>query len=757
MTLAQSEIGTPKADLSKQEGSKIAPLPDEPNRTPTHQDIRSSPLLQAVEVIARHHNLPFSQASALTGLPLGESGLGITHLEAAFANVGLAARVVKKRASEVPLIVCPFLVVFKGGDIGIVHGKRGMTGKYLLEMAGHAGRRAVTAKALDAETMPYAVYASPAVDTFSEGEEGRELARGHWLWSTVRRFWGAWSQVVLVALFVNLLALALPIFVMNVYDRVIPYNAIPTLWALAAGVALALGFDFLLRMLRATIIDNAGRRIDMRVSSDIYNHVLDARMDQRPHSAGDIASSVREFENVRDFFTSASLTSAIDLVFVGLFLAVLWIIVGPLVLVPLIAVPVVLLATILIQIPLAKSVKKGLVSNHHRHSVLVESLVGVETVKTTSSEGAFQRRWDAAVADTVRATSSSRFWSSLSMFFSMFVQQSVSVVIIVWGVYLVAAGDISVGALIASNILAGRVLAPLGGIAMTLTRSQQSFSALAGLNKLMALPRDHDLSTRRAGEITSARLEFRDVGFTYPGTDHSVLKAMNLTITPGERVGIVGRVGSGKSTVGKLLCGLYETTDGGILLDDVDVKHCNRADLRRAVGFVSQSPDLFSGTLRENICFNGAVSAEKFEEACFVSGVAVFAQSHPLGYEMPVGERGAFLSGGQKQAVALARALILQPRILFLDEPSAAMDTTTEAALVRNLKAHKSKLHTFIVATHRTSLLDLVDRIIVLDKGAVVHDGPRDQVLRAMNPKANKARLAKGGARVRAKVNPDGA
>ncbi|MEL6967442.1 MAG: type I secretion system permease/ATPase, partial [Pseudomonadota bacterium] len=646
-----------------------------------------SPFLDAVEALARHHNLPCSRAAVLAGLPLEEGRIKPSQFEAAFANIGLAARLVKKPVSDVPLIVCPFLVVFKGGDFGIVHRRRGKRGKFSVEIAGHPGRRWVKAKDLEAETLPYAIYVSPALDTFSEGEAARDEAKGHWLWSTVRRFWGAWSQVVLVALFVNVLALALPLFVMNVYDRVIPYNAIPTLWALAAGVALALGFDFLLRMMRATIIDNAGRRIDMRVSADIYRHVLDARMDGRPQSAGDIASSVREFENVRDFFTSASLTSAIDLVFIGLFLFVLWIIVGPLVLVPLVAVPLVLFATLLIQVPLARSVRKGLISNHHRHSVLVESLVGVETVKATSSEGAFQRRWEASVADTVRATSKSRFWSSLSMFFSTFVQQAVSVIIIVWGVFLVSAGDISIGALIASNILAGRVLAPLGGIAMTLSRSQQSFSALAGLNRLMKLPRDHDMKIHRPQTITSAKLELRDVGFTYPQAQHAVLEGITLKVAPGERVGIIGRVGCGKSTLGKLLCGLFDSTTGGIILDDVDIKHINRSDLRRAVGYVSQTPDLFSGSLRENIAFNGPVSDEAFAIACAVSGVADFATAHPLGYDMPVGERGAFLSGGQKQAVAIARALIQQPRILFLDEPSAAMDTATEAVLVQQLKA----------------------------------------------------------------------
>ncbi|MEP0944202.1 MAG: type I secretion system permease/ATPase [Rhizobiaceae bacterium] len=690
-------------------------------------------LLAAIEWIAEQHQRQFSGATTLSGLPIQDGCLTVANIEGAFENLGLSARIVRKSPVNVPLIVCPFMVFFEGGDVGIVTGRRGKRGKFKVIVGGETKPRAISQRELQRQTSNIVVYVSPANDVFSDEPNIRQIAKGHWLWATVRRFWGAWTQVVLVAFLVNLLGLALPLFIMNVYDRVIPYQAIPTLWALSIGVVLALVFDFILRMLRATVIDNAGRRIDMKVSSDVFNHVLDTKMSQRRGSAGEIASSVREFESVRDFFTSASLTSAIDLLFIGVFLAVLWVIVGPLVLVPLVAVPLVLVATLLIQIPMNKSVITGLASSNNRHSVLVESLVGVETIKASSAEGPFQRRWEAAVADTVRATSKTRFWSSLAIFFCMSVQQMVSVIVVVWGVYLVTAGDISVGALIASNILAGRVLAPLGGIAMTLSRLQQSVNALRNLGQLMKAERDHGDDGDHTQQVTEGRLDLRDVQFNYPNGAHVVLKGINISIQPGEKIGIIGRVGSGKSTLGKLLCGLFESSDGAIVLDDIDLKHRRAADVRDAIYYVPQEADLFSGTIRDNICFNGPVSSEVFEMASKVAGVEAFVQQEPLGFEMPVGERGRNLSGGQRQAVSLARCLVNESRILFLDEPTSAMDTTTEAAFVKHLKELQRQDRTILIATHRSTLLDLVDRIIVLEQGRVVADGDKAQVLKELS------------------------
>ena len=700
-------------------------------------------LLSAIERIAEHHQRQFSEATTLSGIPLSDGCLAAPNLEQAFDNLGLSARLVRKSPVNVPLIVCPFMVFFIGGDVGVVTGRRGRRGKFKVIVGGETKPRLISPRDLQRQTQNLVAYVSPANDVFSDEDNMRQIAKGHWLWATVRRFWGAWAQVVVVAFLVNLLGLALPLFIMNVYDRVIPYQAIPTLWALSIGVVLALVFDFILRMLRATVIDNAGRRIDMKVSSDVFSHVLDTKMAQRRSSAGEIAGSVREFESVRDFFTSASLTSAIDLLFIGVFLAVLWVIVGPLVLVPLLAVPLVLLVTLLIQIPMNKSVITGLTSSNNRHSVLVESLVGVETIKASSAEGPFQRRWEAAVADTVRATSRTRFWSSLAIFFCMTVQQMVSVIVIVWGVYLVTSGDISVGALIASNILAGRVLAPLGGVAMTLSKLQQSVNALRNIGDLMKADRDHGTDLDHTAAVAKANLELRDVQFHYPSSDHGVLKGISATINPGEKIGIIGRVGSGKSTLGKLLCGLFDSTDGAIILDDVDLKHRRTADVRDAIYYVPQEADLFSGSIRDNICFNGPVDPELFAMASKVSGVEAFVQQEPLGYEMPVGERGRNLSGGQRQAVALARCLVNDSRILFLDEPTSAMDTTTEAAFVQHMKETLNKDRTVIIATHRSTLLDLVDRIIVLDQGRIVKDGDKAQVLAELSGKKPPRKTSK--------------
>jgi ATP-binding cassette subfamily C protein LapB len=365
--------------------------------------------------------------------------------------------------------------------------------------------------------------------------------------------------------------------------------------------------------------------------------------------------------------------------------------------------------------------------------VLIEALVGIETVKSIGAEGALQKKWENAVAGSVRSSSQTRFWSSVAMFFSMFVQQAVSVVMIVWGVFLIAEGDITIGALIASNMLAGRVIAPLAGIAMTIARSQQSFASLRHLNALMRLERDHaDTArgiTRNAGEVRSGEIEFKDVGFTYPGQGSKALAGVSLNISPGERVGIIGRVGSGKSTVGKLLCGLYECQEGAITIDGIDSKHYRVAELRKAVAYLGQEAQLFSGTLKENIVLPDINAYGDFDRSTSVAGVAAIAASHPLGFGMPVGERGGSLSGGQRQAVALARLMMRPARIVFLDEPTSAMDNASEAAFIAGFRQWLSPETTLIVATHRVSMLELVDRIIVLEAGRVLADGPKMDVL----------------------------
>lgn len=711
------------------------------------------PLLAALEYLASHHQRPFSKAAVLQGLPLQGGVLTLDMFARGAERLGFEAKIVNRRPSEVSGLVCPFIVLLKSGDAAIVLEKRSRWRKIPVVVPGSDVKKMRLAD-LNRESTDTVIYVADRRQQEAVASDAAMTRRmkGHWLWSVVWRLWPTWFYVILAALVINLLGLALPLFVMNVYDRVIPNNSVPTLWALAAGVAIALGADFMLRMLRAGVIENSGRRVDMKVSATLFEQALDASMASRAARAGEFANHIREFEAVRDFFTSSSIVSVIDLMFIGVFLGLLYMIVGELALVPLLAVPLVLVATLLIQIPLSRSVNAAQFTKTSRHTILVESMVSIETVKAVAGEGVMQKKWEDAVAGSVRASSSMRFWSSLAMYFTMSVQQCVSVVLIIWGVYLVAAGNITIGALIASNILAGRVLAPLGSIAMTLARAQQSFSALKQLNQMMRLDRDHKTPPDGGGRIDKGRLEIRDLEFAYRGQQTKALDGLSLRIAPGERVGIVGRVASGKSTLGKILCGLYAADRGAVIIDGTDVKHCWMADLRKAVSYVGQEPELFAGTLRENILFGRRDDDKGFEEATQASGIASLAQTHPLGYSMQVGERGRAISGGQRQAVAIARALLGKPRVLFLDEPTSAMDNLTEAAFMRSFRNWLKPDTTLILATHRVSLLELVDRLVVLENGRVAADGPRDKVLASLV----KRKLVASGDKAGGKEGADG-
>lgn len=706
------------------------------------------PYLAALEFVAFFHRKPFSQAEIERCVP-SEGGVldAKTFCEAA-RRLDMTAKVAEALPSDVSALVCPYVVPLKNGSVGVVTEKDRREGARLV-IPGSPAAIKVTRKKLDEQALGAVILvadnASDDADVDADTNSGRS-GRGHWLWSVAARYWSTWIYVVVAALVINLLGLALPLFVMNVYDRVIPNNSIPTLYALAVGVLIALFFDFVLRMLRAIIIDHSGRKIDMRVSSHLFEQAMDATMASRTMGAGEIGSHIREFESVRDFFTSASISSAIDLLFIGIFLTVLWLFVGQLALVAMIAVPIVLVATLFIQIPLGRSVSKAQQLIANRQAILVESLVSVETVKAVAGEGAMQRKWERAISGSIRSGASIRFWSSLAMFFTMSTQQVVSVLVLVWGSFLVAAGDISIGALVAANLLSGRVLAPLSSIAMTLARTQQSVTALRQLNKLMRLERDHQPARETAGKIKSGEIEFRNVVFSYPRQDGKAIDGLSLVIKPGEKVGIVGRVGSGKSTFGKLLNALYVPDEGHLLIDGHDTRHYNRSDLRTSIVYCGQDADLFSGSLRDNMLITNPDGEEELERAARASGVAGFALNHPLGYSRMIGERGQGLSGGQRQAVALARALIARPKVLFLDEPTSAMDTMSEMQMIRGISETMNEEMTLIVATHRSSLLALVSRLIVLDGGRLVADGPKDQVLALLRKNSNEIASNPAGA-----------
>jgi ATP-binding cassette, subfamily C, bacterial LapB len=699
------------------------------------------PLLASLGYLARHFGKPFSKASVLSGLPLHHNQITADLFPRAAEKIGLKARILRRRISQVPALVLPVVILFDSGDVGVVVSKVGKDKVSVVFPAVSEDRQVLSIKSLQKDSNGFLFYitVNDTEGVAATGKSGAEKNKGHWLWSAVYKFWPSWTQVILAALIINLLALALPLFVMNVYDRVIPNLAIPTLWALAAGVSIAIVFDIILKQVRAVTLDMAGRRVDMQVAASLYEHALGISMDKRPGAAGVIANQIRDFESVRDFFTSSSIIAVTDLLFVGIFVLILWLIVGPLAFVPLAAIPVVLLITLFVQIPLARSVQRSQVQSSRRHSILIEGLICVEAIKSVGGESVMQRRWEDAVAATARANSSTKFWSTFTLNFTGMVQQVVSVVVIVWGVFLVGDGSITIGALIAANILSGRILSPLGNIAMTAARAQYSFAAMRSISEFMELESERDQSVASGLVIEKGEIEFRDVSYTYPQQAQPALSGISFKTSPGETIGIIGRVGSGKTTLGKLIARLYTQDQGSILVDGMDSRQYEIPEYREAIGYVSQEPDLIAGTLRDNIILGKPTASEaEIAEVVEMSGVKDFIANHPLGLNMLIGERGRGLSGGQRHAVSFARILLKQPQVLFLDEPSGALDTKTEAALISNLQRWSRSDRTLIVCTHRSSLLKLVDRIMVVEGGRLVIDGPRDAVLTALKNQASK-------------------
>jgi ATP-binding cassette subfamily C protein LapB len=692
-----------------------------------HNDV----LLGCLELAARLLGRPV--APVLSHLPLPPDGnLTVDLFARAAESAGLRAKVVERLPSKVPALLVPYVVLLKSGDACVVVNQTSRRLKVVFPALSDASR-SLSGTALDRMANGTVILMTLAEMPLQEDAAGSEPIRKHWFWSDVLSFWPAWIQIVLAASVLNILGLVFPLFVMNVYDRVIPNMAIPTLWALTTGVLIALAFDFLLRQLRAVVLDQSGRRLDMKISSVLFEHSLAIKMAARTESTGGLANRLREFDTVRDFFTSSSVLAITDFLFIGVFIWVLMLIVGPIAYVPMVAVPVVLFGTLFVQIPLARSVAAAQVGASRRHSILIEALSGIEAIKSVSGEGVMQRRFESAIADSAKSNSAVRFWSALALHFTSTVQQAAGILVVVWGVYLVADGSISVGGLIAASLLTGRILAPLGNIAMTLAKAQQAFAAMKGISSLVKLPRETSVISGTAQTVTRGAVEFRNVDFKYPGAPTPALANVSVVVAPGERIGVIGRVGSGKSTFGKLLCGLYAPIEGTILVDGVEIRSYSPAVLRQGVGYLGQDAELLSGTLRENIVLGRPTATElEIQSVVKLAGVDAFASPHPLGLSQPIGERGRGLSGGQKQAVALARLLLRKPRLLFLDEPSSAMDVNSETELIRRLKDGIDRNTTLFVCSHRLAFLELVDRLIVIDRGKIVADGKKDDVLQAL-------------------------
>ncbi len=700
---------------------------------PAHR-IAHDPLLGCLVVLTRLEHNPYSPETLIAGLPLVDNKLTPDLFVRAAGRAGLSAQIVARPLEEISSLVLPAVVLLHHAQACILikkdDEKEVVT---VIQPETGEGQREIPFAELNQQYTGYAIFCRPSFHFDSRTDEDTKERPRSWFWGVIATTWKLYSEVLVASFFINIFAIASSLFVMNVYDRVVPNNAFETLAVLSIGIIIVFCFDFLMKMLRGYFIDIAAKKSDVILSASIFEQMMGIRMEVRPESVGNFANNMQQFDSFRDFFTSSTISALIDLPFVLFFLIIIAMIGGSVVIVPILAIPLVIAVGLIIQKPLNKVVRESYRYAGQKNAMLIESLAAVETIKGLSAEGPLQRKWEHAVGMAAKLGTKVRGLSLTAVSFSAFIQQLASVCVVILGVFKIADGEMTMGALIACTILTGRALAPLGQIAGLLTRYQQSMTALQSLDNVMKMPTERLRGrTPLHLPILHGDMEFKNVQFKYPRQTVPALRNINFHIQPGEKVGIIGRIGSGKTTIEKLILGLYQTTEGSILIDGIEITQLDPASMRRNIGYVPQDIMLFYGTVKDNITF-GAPFADDHAvlRAAKIAGVFDFVSKHPQGFDMPVGERGEKLSGGQRQAIAIARALILDPPILVLDEPTNMMDNRTEE-LFKSELMETSKNKTMILITHKGSLLSLVNRLILMDGGKIIADGPRDTVLKAL-------------------------
>lgn len=707
----------------------------DPSPMQTRSDPRDrydDPLLDSLLSLCGLHQKSVSRAMLTAGLPLPEQRLSAELLPRAAARAGLQGRWLRRALEKIPALAMPALLLLHDGRSAILLGWDDQGRARIMPSESEGGEVRVSAEALAEDYSGRVFFAQPQHKfDFNRGELIPRATS--WFRDTLKRSRWLYIDAIAASFLINLIGLATPLFVMNVYDRVVPNQAEATLWVLAIGITGVFCFDLLLKTLRGLCLDLAGKKTDLIISATLFERIVGMAMKFRPARVGSFAQNIHEFQSLRDFLASLTLASVIDLPFTLLILAVIAMIGGHLVWIPVLAFPLVALIGWALQRPLAETMQRTMALAGERQSSLIESLAGLDAVKVNNAESERQYLWEQTIGTLSRLELRARMLSSLAMNATMLLQQLAGVVVIVLGVYQIIDGNLSMGGLIACYMLSSRALGPLTQISGLLTRYQQARVTLESVNQMMELPQERHADERPLKrQSLQGAIEFRQLDFHYPDQQQAALLGINLVVRPGEKIGIIGRSGSGKSSLAKLIVGLYQPDGGSLLVDGIDVRQLDVSDLRHNIGYVPQDIQLFSGTLRDNLV-SGAryVEDELVLQAAELAGVHEFARLHPKGYELQVGERGQNLSGGQRQNVALARALLLDPPILLLDEPTSAMDNTGEERLKQRLSAVIGT-KTVLLVTHRASMLSLVDRLVIVDRGQIIADGPKSSVMEAL-------------------------
>ena len=712
---------------------------------PHHQ---YDPLLECLVIFAKIHNRPISVEALIAGLPVepgadGPELFSIDSPKGLFSRVasraGFASRLIHRDLSKLSRLLLPCILVLRNGNACILESidRKNKRAKVIFPEIGE-GEEWLELSQLSDQYLGYAFLLKKELR--KETGESREVAdaTSHWFWGTLAKSRDIFASVLLSSILINLFILATPMFTMNVYDKVVPNDAIATLWVLAAGIATIYVFDTILRFVRNYLLEIAGKKSDIIMSSIIFSHVLNLKMNQWPASIGAFASQLREFESIRNFFTASTIVTLVDLPFAIIFLLVIYYIGGPMIAVPLIIIALLMLYSFILIGPLKTSVEATYEATANKNAHLIETLRSIKTVKALGVANYSQWVWEESSGTIANRSMRARMLaSSITVVTNLMVQFN-TIGLIVFGIYRISDLELSLGGLIAVVMLSSRAVAPMGQIAALITSYEQTRTAFRSLDEIMQKEverPDGKSYVRRPG--FEGAVNFKDVDFSYPESPKKSLAGVSIKINAGEHVGVIGKVGSGKTTLMKLIIGLYQADSGSIAIDNIDINQIDPADLRRNIGYLSQDIELLRGTIRENIAYKDLhVNDEKLLQAAAISGVDLFVNQLPQGFDTQVGEDGGFLSGGQRQAIALGRAVLLNEPLLILDEPTNSFDNTTESIVKKRLFEY-TRDRTLLLVTHKAPMLELVERLIVIDEGRIVMDGPKDEVLNALKGTQN--------------------
>lgn len=697
-------------------------------------------LLDVFILFTKLFHKPYTKEALLSGLPIHENqklfskNASKSLFSRVAARAGLKTTLIKRPINEILGLHLPMILLLSNENVCILEQfNEDRTQAKIIYPEGDGLEQWLKVEDLEAEYLGFGYMLKKEFEYDTNNSRTLKLKQGHWFWSTIKRSAGIYKDVLWASFLINMFVIAAPLYTMNVYDRVLPNNATETLFVFTIGIILVFVLDFFLKTTRSYMLEVAAKKSDVIMSSIIFEKVLDLKMSVHPDSVGFFANSIKNFESVRSFFTTATMTAVIDFPFTIVFISVMYYIAGLLALVPIVTIMLMFLFAYFVRKPLEESISVAQEAGSSKNAVLIETLQNIETVKSMSMAGKQQWKWEESTGEIADKNLKSRMWASAIPNVTNLLTQLNIVFVIVFGVFLINDFELTKGGLIAVMILSGRTIGPMGKATALISNYADAKNAYQTLNTILGKEAERpDGQEFIRNESFQGKIEFQDVSFSYPGSEMPALTNVSFVIQPKEKVAFIGKIGSGKSTIAKLILKLYEPTSGTILLDGIDIAQIDPADIRRFVSYVPQDISLFKGTIKENI-----VSSEKHPDiadiiyATQVSGVEEFVKRHPLGFDMPIGERGAGLSGGQRQSVGVARALMQNSSIMLMDEPTNAMDQTTESILLKKL-SKELKDDTVILVTQKLALLSMVDRVVVIHNSKVLLDDTKEVVTKKL-------------------------